>query len=240
MTRTWEGGSKNTPSLALVVLVSPEALKLPLKVGALCEVKKRAVKFLQYRWGPLCRDHGTHIFDGNEVLLDSKGPCHLHSQECKVPPPPDIVCAGLPCKAFSRLRVRAGGTNKTSGPQNHPAFGPVQDFVSYLAKRRPGVWWVEEVESFNSITGKGQVRTHLEEWCQQVTAIGYSVRVLRFQHQDWVLNRRSRLLIVGCSRQHGGALGAQWIFDAMQRVVARRQIQRPVSVWELVDPNCIE
>ena len=190
--------------------------------------------------GSLLRKHGSHIFDGNQILVEGQGACHLHGRDCKVPPPPDIVCAGLPCKAFSRLRCTSGQSTKTSQAQHHPAFNAVQDFISYLSLRKPGVFWVEEVESFNSLKGRGQTETHLEAWCRAVTSVGFSVRVMRFCLSDWVENRRSRLLIVGCSKAHGGAGGAQWIIDAVERVVARRRMMRPVRIWELVDPWSVE
>ena len=65
-----------------------EALQLPLDVVSLSEIKPAAVKFLKYRWRSVLETSNAHIFDGNQILVEGHGRCHLHGTSCAVPAVP--------------------------------------------------------------------------------------------------------------------------------------------------------
>ena len=158
--------------------------------------------------------------------------------------PIDIASAGLPCKAYSKLRDRTGSSAKTKGSMAHPACETVYNFLEYLGSRKPGSWFVEEVPGFGHVDShlkhNGVPESHLCNWVRQVCNMGYSVRVLEVKHEIWVQNRRTRLLLVGCSAAHGGGAGASWIAEALQAIMQRRSLQRALSVWDLVNPDDID
>eukprot|EP00971_Amphidinium_carterae_P166578 3301395-Amphidinium_carterae.1 len=126
----------------------------------------------------------------------------------------------------------------------HPAYSTVNGFISYLSNRRPGCFWVEEVLAFQHVDKdlkrKGVAVSHLEEWSRAVTNLGYSIRVLQIDHQIWVACRRPRLLILAVSKVCGGSIAAQWMAEAVLRVVRHRQLQRPLDIFELVDLDSAE
>ena len=222
---------KGTDTLKMIVIVlfhvsCHQVLRLPIDILGLSEVKAHAVRFLRARWDAILRhaEHG-HIFSSNSCFVNGGGFCHRHGKECKVATSAvDIACGGLPCKAFSAMREKRGPTPST-GPQSaHPSYAPVAEFVSYLKARKPGTFWIEEVEAFANIDSKlrnsttGILESHLEVWSREVVRLGYSIRVMRWQHQVWVSNKRSRLLIFGVAEQHGGKAAGR--VDAIHRTVS--------------------
>eukprot|EP00971_Amphidinium_carterae_P134616 2668054-Amphidinium_carterae.2 len=71
------------------------------------EKKASAVRFLKQRWPAIIG--GKHLFAENNTLAEGAGYCHTHQQTCVVPDARvDITVAGLPCKAFSKLREKSG------------------------------------------------------------------------------------------------------------------------------------
>ena len=88
----------------------------------------------------------------------------------------DLAIAGLPCKAYSALRVKSGQGDQQGAAMQHPAHSVVEEFVEYVAKRRPGVFWVEEVEGFAfanpDLAKKGVHETYLTTWSKKLVAFG--------------------------------------------------------------------
>ena len=241
----WSGKVRERVSWLLACLLCPlnKVLKLDLDILGLAEVKGHAVRFIKHRWASLLQqqEHG-HLFANNEAYLSGHGPCHWHGQTCAVAPVAvDIVVGGLPCKAFSALREKQGHTLATGPQTKHPSYAPVSDFILYLKARQPGTFWIEEVEAFGHIdknlrdADSGLLQSHLQVWAHHVARLGYSVRVMRWQHSLWVNNRRTRLLIFGAADKHGGKEAVKWMVQAAQDVIQFRSMQKAVDIWSLVD-----
>ena len=220
-----------------------QVLGLPMDILGMAEIKATAIKFLQNRWRELLQT--SHLYHGNDAYVNGEGYCHVHNKHCCVSQRPvDITVAGLPCKAFSRLRDRQGNSLRTQSAASHPVYSTVQQFVQYLSDRKPSCFIVEEVESFGHIDKtlkyRGLPESHLQRWARDVCALGYSIKAVRFQHGLYVSCRRPRLVIVGCAPACGGKEAVAWIADAISGAQRRLAMQKPVCIWSLVDPDCAE
>ena len=209
----------------------------------MAEIKTTAIAFVKNRWGALLQS--SHLFHGNESYINGEGWCHIHNQQCQVHPGVvDICVAGLPCKAFSRLRHRGGDSARTQSAAKHPVFATVEQFIEYAQARSPNCFLIEEVESFGHVVKdlkhRGLPESHLSRWSRELSRLGHAIKVVKYQHGIYVQCRRPRLLIIGCSARCGGSEGAAWLADAVVASQRRRAMQKPCSVWQLVDPDCVE
>ena len=216
-----------------------EVLGLPIDLIGAADSKPSSQRFLLYRWKDIMQT--GHLFKNNEAFGAERSMCALHGKQCSpIQGEVDITVAGLPCKAFSALRDKRGGTPCTGAPSMHPAYSAVEGFTQYLKQRRPSCFIIEEVLAFMHKDSRlksptGLPESHLARWSRSVAQQGYSIRVLKWEHSAWMNVRRPRLLIVGVSPRCGGKQGAEWIASALMKVISFRQLQRPVDVWSLVD-----
>ena len=61
---------------------------------------------------------------------------------------PHLVTVGLPCQPYSSLRWRSGNSDDQKNARSHNKFGCMQDFLDYLAARKPHGFILEEVKGF--------------------------------------------------------------------------------------------
>ena len=163
-----------------------EALALPFEILGVADVKPVAVRFLCQRWKHVLAK--SHVYEANNVYLHESGHCHLHNAMCPVAKTAvDIAVAGLPCKAFSALRVKNGTSAKTKDVTSHPAFATVNgEFEEYLRVRTPGSFFVEEVLAFANADVSLGGQSHMQAWASRIAALGYNIRVLKFPLSLWV------------------------------------------------------
>jgi site-specific DNA-cytosine methylase len=160
-------------------------LGINVKVAAVADRKKLAQKFTQW--------HGAgridHFFELNEGLIRG-GKCILHGPGdcCRPEQTPHIVTAGLPCQPYTGARFKGLDCSSRRGPaEGHPDFGSVDEFIEYLEVRQPHMFFVEEVKAFN----QGAV-SYMVKFTKRCARLGYSVRALQLNHNEWVNFPRDR------------------------------------------------
>lgn len=79
------------------------------------------------------------VFETAEHHVKGFGFCARHRRQCRVPVGADILSAGLPCHAVSRMRARSGQTVCTGEDREHPEFSLIMDeFPRLIQERQPG------------------------------------------------------------------------------------------------------
>lgn len=148
---------------------------------------------------------------------------------------PDLVSAGLPCPAFSRLRYKGGADGRSGPAQKHPSYSTVmEEFWDYCEARRPLSFWVEEVPEFSSQIS-GTTQSHLDVFVGRGAALGYAIRVLKLDHSVWSEMPRVRLFIIGISEALGHKESADHVVKLILESQRYRRMTDPTRIFDIVD-----
>ena len=154
------------------------------------EINKSAYHF--------CRQNGTlptHWFqDMEEVVRLGAGSCWQHQKHCTLPlARPDLLVSGFPCRPYSRQRP---GSSCETDRADHIDFKKTQWAIQHFAKVRPHMALFENVEGFASRGPDDTAETsHLEEFCEQLRGLGYSVAWGVLDLTPWIAANSTRVYI---------------------------------------------
>ena len=145
------------------------------------------------------------------------------------------MTGGFPCTPFTQLRNKKGKGAKQGAAETHPQFKNVmEDLPEYLRRRCPESFIVEEVCAISRALSKTG-RPFLSMVVERCTQAGYSVVVLKLNHNDWIDVPRERLFLLGFRSTAGGQCAAKWAAQKAQEVMkARRSMGGPIGVWEVL------
>ena len=130
-------------------------MSIPVRNLGFADQKKTARKWLKHHW------HGENccIFLDIQSYIDGNGKCDRHGGgNCNVAAErPDCAIGGLPCPPWSKQRFKKGETKATGKASAHPMFRVVFELSGlYLDRRRPHVFWIEEVNTFGAEGPNGE------------------------------------------------------------------------------------
>ena len=144
----------------------------------------------------------------------------------------------LSMHALLPVEVQGGKGAKQGTPELHPQFNSIMEGLpDYLRRRCPESFIVEEVCAI-SRPCPNTGRPFLSTLVERCTQVGYSVVVLKLNHNDWIDVARERMFLLGFRSTAGGQRAAKWAAQKAQEVVtARQSMGGPVGVWEVLDAS---
>ena len=129
--------------------------------------------------------------------------------------------------------ILQGSTPKTHHTEQHPALNTLMiELPTYLAHHRPRSWFIEEVEGIRRVSSSGE--TYLTIFLRRVCALGYSARVVSMDHSLFVNMPRSRVWLVGISKEAGGTKAATWVSEHMTEICAELSKGAQASFLDVV------
>ena len=215
-------------------MIGFEAMGMDVVALACAERKRTAQRYLKHQFG----NRFQHGFTDNAAFVDGHGKCFFHGKDCKCPTMrPDISIHGLPCQAYSWMRQRSGSTKNTGQVWQHPGHAEVfEGFHSYLTERQPRGWIVEEVPALAQPDKRTGI-PFLQTFLTQCKSLGYCVVVLQMDHVVWVEMSRSRLWMIGFSKELGHKAAADAFLEIVHESQQFRQLGEPTHIWKVVSPN---
>lgn len=162
-------------------LSSIEVLGLPVRVLGCADSSPLAQRFSMKNGGI----DMEHYFDENTSLMEG-GWCIKHQRQCRPSAQrPHFTTAGLPCQPFTKQRSKNDCTPRSGAPCDHPDFDSVLEFVTYLEKRSPESFLVEEVTDWDT-SMPGNSMTYMQDVAARCAKKGYAVRAMMLDHSMWV------------------------------------------------------
>ena len=179
-----------------------------------------------------------HVYTDNEAFLAGRGYCvTCQTQHGIDTRPPTISLGGYPCQPFTYQRSHSGTTPRTSpNASSHPLYPVLMEgFPKYLRERRPRAFVVENVEALLNLDPKVG-KSPCDELVQHASSLGYAVRVLKLDHDVFVLMSRPRIWIIGFSGEGGGERAADWTAKALGQANSfLRNNSTPQNPLDIVD-----
>ena len=215
-------------------LFDSEALGLSYDILAVAEKKATARRFISYNY-PKKIGHVFH--DNSAYMSDSGGFCDRHGKDCIIEgPPADISSGGFPCPPFSSQRNKTGGGPRSGPEHTHPLFDEVMvKFIAYLRRRRPGIFWLEEVLGFLRKLKILDYKSGVEVVAELCEAEGYACEALTIDHSVFITISRVRCFLIGVHEREGGRRAAQWIVRHISACVQHRAMALPTQWLSIVD-----
>ena len=147
----------------------------------------------------------AHIWTSVDDHIRGQGVCSLHGQPRKkdshtctlnsADKKCDVVCAGIPCHPFTTMRQsNIVGSDHRGKAAEHADFGTVMDkFPLFLQERNPGMFVVEETETFANINPATNER-YIDEFTQKCKRLGYDTLAMVVAADTWIDWPRNRSL----------------------------------------------
>ena len=98
-------------------------------------------------------------------------------------------------------------------------------FGLYLDRRRPHVFWIEEVNTFGAEGPNGE-EAPVQILMRICVAKGYACRAFLANHGDWVHNPRNRCYMIGIGPE---------VVGCIQECLRHRRMRAPTAIADVVD-----